>query len=1130
MLNFADQQPLFYVKVEPWNSIRVWIQLPIEASERLKTLANEQAAMLRDLGVLTVDIKEENSVISFNLQSENTAVSSSSTIIQDTSGGSLSAVNSLISLDSHDYYRSQRQEVSENSQELNILTSQRSNTCRKTNENKNSTLSVIADRERCCNSKTCTKLNLLSFHCKTAAETMDSNDKMVTSQIADSACAVSETGPSAFKSLMNDQFVASHGMTQNGFRKNLLNHLDQVSGARLCGGRNQGNNSFQQNYKSAKVSLPYEQSVCNSRTLKQSGCLSQSQVGLCSDSVTVNKSCEAKTHVGGSEHFLSLPSDPRQTRKRKSHDLDEDARLSVLPHVMDNCYRHSIDYSKIVAGGCNASEAESGMSVSFKSLPQHSRHTRCIINPYTGEMENVPDDDTLVMPHCAETSVAVSNKLPNDACYSTNPATVSGNRTFGGFTVSSNGHNVLLDADCFVSVDNFLQSILARLEASSPSDNHLLNLLNSVADKKPDCQLLTESVAKAEQPIMSLSSPQMQVPQLNGIGHCMIIDDHSKRPLSNPILGTVGDTRHVLGLVCEHQNASADSVDTCKGVLDVSRFHSGTKALQLQHSTEISSENTSSQMNARHITQQSTLGTKASRPSTLHQLQVAGCNPGITVSKSNGGQKFQKDVQNNLGNMVVQVGGATVSAGYQLQKVTHDMLRTMASQLNVGRQLQQVKYHHQVKDTLGHVNHEFQQITDFPLGNAAYADAYKPLQKVPGTLRTAASRFTPGDQLQQLSGTSEKTAFQMCTYRNTNGLSQNMVSEKISLEALSDFQSLIVQTDAISSGKKLVLCSTGKEGTSSSSITSTGPISEVGHYGLTNGNLLNGSFRHIPQTEKSIMGRGALSASIKTAESQQPSAHKCPIKKSRSRDQSKRTSFLVGKNLQASSLTDFVHGRQTKPVTKSQPTVAQLLDEARAKQAVSASAQVIPPAVMSTTTANSTTVSSILEAHTTGTWQKQMQNVALINLLPYSQHLSDYQCSTMEMLPLSLPRPSSSVPSLIAVPLRNIGLTEQESSLQSGVAFVQGNPSHRHLSAFVFEQCRGLVQPSGVDMLPSTDVKQELPESRASTDSISVKVESTAHSHSPVIDHAQTTAAAVQCCDAKESRISAATFTVKQEL
>lgn len=1126
MLNFADKQPLFYVKVEPWNSIRVWIQLPIEASERLKTLANEQAAMLRDLGVLTVDIKEENSVISFNLQSENTAVSSSSTVSQDTSG----AVSSLISLDSHDYCRSQQ--VSGNSQEMNILTSQRSNTCRKTNENKNSALSVIADRERCCNSETCTKLIPLSFHSKTAAETMDSNDKMVTSQIADSACAVSETGPSAFKSMMKDHFVASHGMTENGFRKTLLNHSHQVSGARLCGGRNQGNNSFQENYKSAKASLPYEQSVCNIRTLKQSGCLSQSQVALCSDSVTVNKSCKAKTHVGGSEHFSSLPSDPRQSRKRKSHGLDEDSRLSVLPHVMDNFYRHSTDYSKSVVGGCNASEAESGMSVSFKSLPQHSRHTRCIINPYTGEMENVPDDDNLVMSHCAETSVAVSNKLPNDARYSTNPATVSGNRTFRGFTVSSNGHNVLLDTDCLVSVDNFLQSILAKLEASSSSDNHLLNLLNSVVDKKTDSQLLPESVAKAEQPITSLSAPQMHAPQLNGIGHCMMIDDHSKRPLSIPSNPMIGDARHVLGLVCEHQNASADSVDTCKGVLNVSRFHSDTKALQLQHSTEISSEKTSSQMNARHMTEQSTLGAMASRPSTLHQVQVAGCNSRITVSQTNAGHKFQKEVQDNLGNMVVQVG-AMVSAECQLQKVTRDMLRTAASQPNVGHQLQQAKYqHHQVKDTLGHVNHEFQQITDFPLGNAAYADAYKPLQKVPGTLRTAASRLTSGDQLQQLSGTSGKTAFQMCTYRNTNGLSQNMVSEKISSEALSDFQRMIVQTDAISSGKKLVLCSTGKEGTSSSSITSTGPISEVGRYRLTDGNLLNGSFHHIPQTEKSILGCGALSASIKTAESQQPSALKCPIKKSRSRDQSKRTSLLVGKNLQASSLTDFVHGRQTKPVTKSQPTVAQLLDEARAKQAVSASAQVIPPAVMSKTTANSTTVSSFLEAHTTGMWQKQMPNVALINLLPYSQHLSDFQCSAMEMLPLSLPRPSSSVQSLIAVPLRNIGLTEQESSLQGGVAFVQGDPSHRHLSAFVFEQCQGLVQPSGVDMLPSTDVKQELPESRASTDSVTVKVESIAHSDSPVIDHAQETAAAaaVQCCDAKESRISAATFTVKQEL
>lgn len=1103
-------QPLFYMKAEPWNSVRVCLQLPVEASERLKTLANEQASMLRDLGVLTVDIKEENSVISFNLDSDNTtAVSCSSATNQETPGSRTSVVNSFTSRDSH-YCTSQK--VSKQSQELNILASQRPNTCRKANGSKISTLSILADRDGCHSLDACTKLQPLSFHRTTSSETFGCNDKTVTSGIAESAHPVSETGLSTTKSLMRNNCVASssHGVTLNGFRNSHLNHSQKFSGVHnVHDSRHQRSDSFQQSYKSAEVSLPND--PCNSPALKRSGCLPQSQVAVFPDSVTVAKNRKTKTTSRGGEYISCLPSDHRQSRKRRIDDSDDDNRLLSSK---TNGHHHLTSYTEGIAGDCNALEVEGGTGVSFNSFSQHSSNVRRIINPYTGEMENVPDDDNLVMPHRAENAVA--NELPNHIpCYSTNVA-VSGNPTLEGFRVSPNGRNASIDNDRLVDI--FLQSVLARLESSSSSDNHqLLNWFNSVLDNETNSQFLMESVAKTEHPGNSLTTDAGTTtePQLNRIIPCMT-DDHSKRPLSNPTIGIVSNEGRMLGLVSQHQT----SVSANSGISDVSSFQSGAKALQLHHSTEIYTESTPSKLNVRHLTQQGALGTTASQLGKLHQVQVVGCNSGISVSQMNTEQKFQKDIQDNLGNMVLQVG-AMVSAEYQLHKVAQGVLSSTVSQLNAGQQMQQVRYQHQqVKDTVGLASHEFQQIADFLSGNATHEKSCNTLQNVSGTSRTtAASRLTSDDQLKQLSGSSEEAAFQMrVVCHERNGLSQKRASHQITSLALTEFQRMNARADANSSQKMSVR--TGKEQASVSTITSMETIS--GHYRSADGNFLNGNFYHIPyQADASILGCGAHSASTKTTESLVPSStHQSPIKKSRSHSQSKRTSLSVGKqHSQASSVNNFVHGRQVKPVTKSQPTVAQLLDEARAKQTVSATAPVIPPAVMSTTRASPlTAVPSFL--HTTqaaGTWQKQMPNVALINLLPYSQPLCDFQCSTMEVLPL--PRSSPSVPSLIAVPLRSLGLTEQESELQSGVTFIQGNPSHNHhhhLSAFVLEQCQGLVQPSAVELLSLADVKQEMPESRVSSDSLNVKIETT---HSPV-EH----------CDAKNTAMSAVTFTVKQEL
>lgn len=58
--HFSDKKKLILKKVEPWNSVRVTFKIPRDAASRLKQLAQQGNATLRELGVLAVKIEDQN--------------------------------------------------------------------------------------------------------------------------------------------------------------------------------------------------------------------------------------------------------------------------------------------------------------------------------------------------------------------------------------------------------------------------------------------------------------------------------------------------------------------------------------------------------------------------------------------------------------------------------------------------------------------------------------------------------------------------------------------------------------------------------------------------------------------------------------------------------------------------------------------------------------------------------------------------------------------------------------------------------------------------------------------------------------------------------------------------------------
>lgn len=412
---FIDRSTLIVKKVEPWNSVRVTLKIPPEAANRLRELAIEQAAMLRNLGILAVHIEGDN-VISMSLKGHDERESLLFNIQNNANGvcPDFNRSSSTVMLTGN---KNESPPSSPSPSGVNVI--------EKASNVGGEQLTIGLNSQKTCPSKSSSLAGRKRQHESQGSLVADED-----SLLQSSACSLNQ--------------LSHHVSQADNMHVSSAADLSMPGGA-LPNGYHLGlpGQSFQSNGKRLPVVIPkdFKAGISNMDDLtKLNGCFSFCKQQAPVTALTNSFKARLSTEISMSESLVFQPS---TTSSRNLGTASHVAKCDHINHSPSNPMIPSSCTDTIVCKKDvgNASKSVNLGTASDDSQIHSKQRLHSIINPYSGEFELVPEDEILVtkdyskMPYeslsleshnksrlyepAVKTSVADSNALPDNNMSST---------------------------------------------------------------------------------------------------------------------------------------------------------------------------------------------------------------------------------------------------------------------------------------------------------------------------------------------------------------------------------------------------------------------------------------------------------------------------------------------------------------------------------------------------------------------------------------------------------------------------------------------------------------------------------------------------------------------------------------
>lgn len=390
-----DRSTLIVKKVEPWNSVRVTLKIPPEAANRLRELAIEQTAMLRNLGILAVHIEGDN-VISMSLKGHDERDGLLSNIQNNANGVcpdfSRSSNNVLLTGNKNE------NPPSPSPSEMNII--------EKASNVSGEQLTIGPNSQKTCPRKSSSLAGRKRQHESQGCSVTDEGSLLQTS-----ACSVNQSNHNVLQADdVHDSAAADLSM----------------SGGALPNGYHLGlpGQSFQSNGKRLPVVRPkdFKAGISNMDDLTRlNGCLSfcklqapmtaltnSFKAGLSAESsMSVSLICQSSTtsssNLGTASHLAKCD--------RINHSPSNPLIPSSCTDTIVCTKSKGLAYKKDTGG--KASKSVNLGTASDNSQIHSKQRLHSIINPYSGEFELVPEDENLVTKDYSK--ITDSSKMPYES-------------------------------------------------------------------------------------------------------------------------------------------------------------------------------------------------------------------------------------------------------------------------------------------------------------------------------------------------------------------------------------------------------------------------------------------------------------------------------------------------------------------------------------------------------------------------------------------------------------------------------------------------------------------------------------------------------------------------------------------